>query len=156
VGDEKTQFITDRSQFPVYQKVVNTFAVEVTIELLQYITFDRYKTRYYMNKDIQSYNNKQSASDKAICKVLATEINAHLPKAENKIWHSHPVWFIDGNPVVGYSKLKNCVRLLFWSGQSFDDPGLHPEGSFKAAEVRSEHQSAEAVAEESRKNSVGL
>ena len=28
------------------------------------------------------------------------------------------------------------MRLLFWSGQSFDEPNLHPEGSFKAAEAR--------------------
>jgi hypothetical protein len=46
------------------------------------------------------------------------------------------VWFLDGNPTVGYSKLKRCVRLLFWSGQSFDEPGLAPEGTFKAAEAR--------------------
>ncbi len=46
------------------------------------------------------------------------------------------MWFLDGNPVVGYSKLKDCVRLLFWSGQSFDEPGLQPEGKFKAAEAR--------------------
>ena len=58
-----------------------------------------------MNKDIQAYNNAQSASDKAICELLAKEINLHLPEAENKIWHRHPVWFLDGNPVAGYSKL---------------------------------------------------
>jgi hypothetical protein len=46
------------------------------------------------------------------------------------------VWFLDGNPVAGYSKLKGGVRLLFWSGQSFDEPGLAAEGSFKAAEAR--------------------
>jgi hypothetical protein len=28
------------------------------------------------------------------------------------------------------------VRLLFWSGQTFDEPGLKNEGSFKAAEAR--------------------
>ena len=55
---------------------------------------------------------------------------------QNKIWHRHPVWFLEGNPIVGYSKLKDCIRLLFWSGQSFDEPGLEPEGSFKAAEAR--------------------
>jgi hypothetical protein len=46
------------------------------------------------------------------------------------------VWFIDGNPIVGYRKLKDCVRLLFWSGQSFEEEGLANEGSFKAAEAR--------------------
>jgi hypothetical protein len=49
--------------------------------------------------------------------------------------HGHPVWFIDGNPVVGYSKLKNNVRLLFWSGQSFDEEILQNTGNFKAAQI---------------------
>jgi len=89
-----------------------------------------------MNKDVKAYNNSQSASDKAICNALADEIDSNLTKAENKIWHAHPVWFLDGNPIVGYSKLKDSVRLLFWSGQSFEEPGLQPEGSFKAAEAR--------------------
>jgi hypothetical protein len=89
-----------------------------------------------MNQDIQNYNNSQAESDQAICDLLAQEINKHLPDAENKIWHAHPVWFLDGNPVAGYSKLKNNVRLLFWSGQSFDEAELHNEGSFKAAEAR--------------------
>lgn len=89
-----------------------------------------------MNKDIEAYNKSQSPGDEAICSLLSKEINRHLPDAENKIWHRHPVWFLDGNPVVGYSKLKDCIRLLFWSGQSFDESGLQPEGSFKAAEAR--------------------
>jgi hypothetical protein len=74
--------------------------------------------------------------DNAICDRLAEEIDGVLTEAENKIWHAHPVWFLDGNPVVGYGKLKDCVRLLFWSGQSFDEPGLKNEGKFKAAEAR--------------------
>ena len=89
-----------------------------------------------IHKDIQSYNAAQSTGDKRICDTLARAIDRHLRNAENKIWHRHPVWFLDGNPIVGYSKLKDCVRLLFWSGQSFDEPGLEAEGSFKAAEAR--------------------
>lgn len=89
-----------------------------------------------MNKDVQAYNKAQSAENREICNVLATEINRHLAEAENKIWHAHPVWFLDGNPVVGYSKLKDCIRLLFWSGQSFEEEDLKKEGSFKAAEAR--------------------
>jgi len=89
-----------------------------------------------MNKDIRAYNNSQSTENKKICTLLAQEISDNLPEAENKIWHAHPVWFLDGNPVAGYSKLKDCIRLLFWSGQSFDEDGLSNEGSFKAAEVR--------------------
>lgn len=89
-----------------------------------------------MNPDIKTYNEKLTKEDKKICDLLATEIGSALPKAENKIWHAHPVWFLDGNPIVGYDKLKSCVRLLFWSGQSFDEDGLKNEGSFKAAEAR--------------------
>lgn len=89
-----------------------------------------------MNKDVQAYNDTLSGSEKAICDLLYAGICKNLPKAENKIWHGHPVWFLDGNPVVGYSKLKDCIRLLFWSGQSFDESALQPEGSFKAAEMR--------------------
>lgn len=89
-----------------------------------------------MTKEIKAYHSIQSKADKPICDLLFSEITQTLTKAENKIWHRHPVWFLDGNPIVGYSKLKDCIRLLFWSGQSFDEPGLSAEGSFKAAEKR--------------------
>lgn len=89
-----------------------------------------------MLKEISAYHKKLSPADRDICNQLYNVISEALSTAENKIWHGHPVWFIEGNPVVGYHKLKNCIRLLFWSGQSFDEPGLQPEGSFKAAEAR--------------------
>jgi hypothetical protein len=89
-----------------------------------------------MHPDTRKYNQAQSPGDRAICRRLAEEIDRALPEAENKIWHRHPVWFLDGNPIVGYSKLKDSVRLLFWSGQSFREPGLAKEGSFRAAEAR--------------------
>jgi hypothetical protein len=89
-----------------------------------------------MNKDIQAYNDSQDTENKAICELLAQEISSGLPGAESKVWHGAPVWFLDGNPIAGYAKLKDSVQLLFWSGQSFDEPGLHKEGSFKAAEAR--------------------
>lgn len=89
-----------------------------------------------MKEEIANYHHTQTLEDKAICETLYTLIMQELPMAEHKIWHRHPVWFINGNPVAGYSKLKNCMRLLFWSGQSFDEPLLLPEGKFKAAEIR--------------------
>ena len=89
-----------------------------------------------IHEDILAYNAAQSPNDRKICDALSGAIARHLPKAECKIWHRHPVWFLYGNPIVGYSKLKDCIRLLFWSGQSFTEPGLSPEGSFKAAEAR--------------------
>lgn len=67
--------------------------------------------------------------------MLAKEIQRGLPDAESKIWHGAPVWFLEGNPVAGYNVAKKDVRLLFWSGQSFGEDGLQPEGSFKAAEA---------------------
>jgi len=89
-----------------------------------------------MHADTQKYNQALAPAERAICELLAAQIERGLPEAHNKIWHAHPVWFLEENPVVGYSKLKGCVRLLFWSGQSFDAPGLAKEGSFKAAEAR--------------------
>lgn len=86
--------------------------------------------------EIHQYNQSLSPVDQEIALLLSTEIDKILKEAESKIWHRHPVWFIDGNPIVGYSKLKDCIRLLFWSGQSFEEKELQPEGSFKAAEVR--------------------
>ncbi|EJL69262.1 DUF1801 domain-containing protein [Chryseobacterium populi] len=89
-----------------------------------------------INPDITDYNEMQAESDREICRLLSTIIDRELDDAENKIWHRHPVWFLEGNPVAGYSKLKDSVRLLFWSGQSFDEEELKVEGTFKAAEKR--------------------
>jgi hypothetical protein len=89
-----------------------------------------------MHPDTDRYNATQTPEDRRLCELLAREIDRGLPEAESKIWHAHPVWFLAGNPIVGYSKLKTCVRLLFWSGQSFDEEGLTAEGRFKAAEAR--------------------
>jgi hypothetical protein len=89
-----------------------------------------------VHPDTAKYNQSLDLEDREICDLLAEVIDKSLPEAENKIWHAHPVWFLDGNPVVGYSKLKGSVRLLFWSGQSFQEKELRAEGSFKAAEAR--------------------
>ncbi|QYO67770.1 DUF1801 domain-containing protein [Leptolyngbya sp. 7M] len=88
------------------------------------------------NPDVLEYNNAQSPAERKICDRLAAEIDSSLSKAENKIWHRHPVWFLDGNPIVGYSKLKAGIRLMFWSGADFDEPDLKPgTGKFKDASV---------------------
>ncbi len=89
-----------------------------------------------MHKDIRSYNKALSAADREICDTLAEEIDRALPEAESKIWHAHPVWFLDGNPIVGYSKEKRGIRLMFWSGASFDEEELLPgTGKFKDASI---------------------
>lgn len=90
-----------------------------------------------MNTDIQLYNDKQTDEDREICNKLSRTINRALPEAESKIWHAHPVWFLEGNPVVGYSKLKDSVRLFFWSGAGFNEEKLEPgTGKFKDASIR--------------------
>ena len=87
-------------------------------------------------KTISEYNKSQPKKVKDICNYLETVINESLKKSTSKVWHGGPVWFLDENPVVGYWARKNGdVQLLFWSGQSFDESGLKPEGTFKAAEM---------------------
>ena len=89
-----------------------------------------------MNKEIQIYNDKQAFADKEICDLLAQSFDKELIRAENKIWHAHPVWFLDGNPIVGYSKQKKGVRLMFWSGADFDEENLNVLGEkFKDASI---------------------
>ncbi len=89
-----------------------------------------------MNPGIQQYNDALAKDEREICQELAKTIQDELFEAESKIWHAHPVWFLEGNPIVGYSKLKDAVRLFFWSGQSFKDRTLIQEGKFKAAGIR--------------------
>lgn len=86
--------------------------------------------------DTQAYNQKLPPADRAICDLLAREIDRQLPDAENKVWHGHPVWFLEGNPIVGFSRQKPGIRLMFWSGADFDEPGLNVVGGrFKDASV---------------------
>ncbi len=93
-----------------------------------------------MENTIDAYNDRQTGEEKQICEVLKEQINLHLPEAESKIWHAHPVWFLEGNPVVGYSKLKDGIRLMFWSGADFEEELLKPgTGKFKDASILYTH-----------------
>lgn len=85
---------------------------------------------------IRAYNAVQKGEAKKICAILMEEINLGLKGAESKVWHGHPVWFFEGNPIVGYGSLKESVQLLFWSGRSLKEPGLQNEGTYQAAEKR--------------------
>ena len=89
-----------------------------------------------MNKEVKAYHKSFSKKEQEICEKLYEGISDNLTNAENKIWHRHPVWFLNGNPIVGYSKLKSGIRLMFWSGASFDEEGLQPgTGKFKDASI---------------------
>ena len=88
------------------------------------------------HQDVRKYNASQKDAARTICDALAECIDAGLRGAESKVWHGSPVWFLVGNPIVGYGVRKKDVQLLFWSGQSLDEPGLEPVGKFKAADLR--------------------
>lgn len=85
---------------------------------------------------IDHYHINQEPTYRTICEVLRGEIDRVLINAESKVWHGHPVWFLDGNPIVGYSKEKKGIRLMFWSGADFEEAGLNVLGAkFKDASV---------------------
>lgn len=85
---------------------------------------------------IQAYNNQQTAEHQAVCNQLAGIIHQELKDAESKIWHGNPVWFLEGNPIVGYSKQKAGIKLMFWSGADFGEELLNIRGEkFKDASI---------------------
>lgn len=89
-----------------------------------------------MHPETLQYNKRQEPNHQEVCDLLAREIDMHLAGAENRIWHSHPVWFLEGNPIVGYSRQKPGIRLMFWSGADFEEPGLNVTGKkFRDASV---------------------
>ena len=89
-----------------------------------------------LSEEIKLYNQQQTASDQEICNLLAQTINKELTEAESKVWHAHPVWFLNSNPTVGYSKEKKGIRLMFWSGADFDVENLNVKGQkFKDASI---------------------
>jgi Domain of unknown function (DU1801) len=89
-----------------------------------------------LSQEILDYNNSKEPGDSEICTLLSREITKHLPDAVNKVWHKHPVWFLDGNPIAGYDKLKAGVRLMFWSGADFEEEALdHVGKKFKDASI---------------------
>ena len=89
-----------------------------------------------MTASIIDYNEKQTVADRETCTLLASLIDSELHEASSKVWHAHPVWFLADNPIVGYSKQKQGIRLMFWSGASFGEEGLPVTGKkFKDASV---------------------
>jgi hypothetical protein len=100
------------------------------------VKIEHLKKTLTMNEEIKTYNDKHTSGDSEICNLLAQTINQELIGAGSKIWHAHPVWFLDGNPIVGYSKQKAGIRLMFWSGADFDENDLSIRGQkFKDASI---------------------
>jgi hypothetical protein len=84
---------------------------------------------------IAGYSEAQPPPLRAICDALRKLIDTALPAATSRVWHGSPVWFIDDNPVVGYSATAKTAKLLFWNGQAFDEAGLTPVGKYRAAQA---------------------
>ena len=88
-------------------------------------------------KTIETYERSLKPELAAVCRLLRKEIDATLPMSGAKIYHGMPVWFIAGNPVVGFGvNAKQQVNLLFWNGQAFKEPELEAVGKFHAAQVQ--------------------
>ena len=86
---------------------------------------------------IATYTAALAPAHAAVCQQLRSEIDKALPKATSRLWHGHPVWFINETPVTGFNiTAKKGVNLLFWSGQLFDEPLLIAAGKFKAAQIQ--------------------
>lgn len=90
-----------------------------------------------MEQSIQTYiDHLESTEDQKIGHLLQKIIDQMLPEANSKIWHAHPVWFIEENPIVGFSKQKRGMRLMFWSGSDFEEENLSVRGEkFKDASI---------------------
>jgi hypothetical protein len=85
--------------------------------------------------DIIEYNQGLADAECALAAALVEVFESKLPAAEGKVWHGHPVWFLDGNPLMGYSLKKAGIEVLFWSGKSFATEGLRPIGKYQAAGI---------------------
>ncbi|MGA7745150.1 MAG: DUF1801 domain-containing protein [Polyangia bacterium] len=86
---------------------------------------------------VTEYIGRLDSKQAAICRSLRKEISAVLPKAEARLYHGSPAWFIGENAVVGFSARPNgVVTLLFWNGKALGEPALDPVGKFQAAQAR--------------------
>jgi hypothetical protein len=67
-----------------------------------------------MNPEFIKYNKTQLSPFREVCDLLLKLLSENLPESESKIWHRHPVWVIDGNPVAGYRNNFNgpSIRII--------------------------------------------
>jgi hypothetical protein len=85
--------------------------------------------------EITKFNNELDSSARAACDTIRELLDDALGREGSKLYHGAPVWFLDGNPIAGYSIKKEGIAVLFWSGQGFVEPGLRAVGKYKAAEL---------------------
>jgi hypothetical protein len=86
---------------------------------------------------VDDYIGRLESRPAATCQSLRKEICTVLPKAEPRLYHGSPAWFIGDNAVVGFSARPNgAVTLLFWNGKALGEPALAPVGKFQAAQAR--------------------
>ena len=85
--------------------------------------------------DVVKYNEEVTGENKPVIDFLFQEFLQALPTATNKMWHGAPVWFLDDIPIVGYEDHKHGVKVLFWSGKDFSEPGLLGIGKHRASGI---------------------
>ncbi|WP_026556329.1 DUF1801 domain-containing protein [Arthrobacter sp. 35W] len=88
--------------------------------------------------DVQTYAASLDGPLKAVAERLEALLDAGLPAAEGKLWHGHPVWMEDKEPIAGFKAFPRYVTLMVWQGQTLQDPSgaLTPSGSAQMATVK--------------------
>ncbi|UVJ38681.1 DUF1801 domain-containing protein [Arthrobacter sp. CJ23] len=86
---------------------------------------------------IEDYNAQLAEPLAAVAGKLEPLLRTALAGAEGKMWHGHPVWLQDNEPVAGYKAYPKYVTLLFWKGQEFGgDTGELQPGTRSMASVK--------------------
>jgi len=84
---------------------------------------------------VAEYNASASEVNSACITAVFREFTRALPTATFKVWHGHPVWFLNEIPVAGYQDHQSGVKVLFWSGKDFNEPALTGIGKHRAAGI---------------------
>ena len=70
---------------------------------------------------IEEYIAGLEPPNDVIAEALRAHIDTGLPEADSKVWHGHPVWMINDQPVAGFKAYPSSVTFMLWRGQSVND-----------------------------------
>jgi hypothetical protein len=69
--------------------------------------------------------------------ALRDLLDAHLPQAEGRVYHGHPIWLVDKTMLAGFKVYSSYVTFMIWQGQDVDDPtGRLVPGARRMASVK--------------------
>jgi hypothetical protein len=75
-----------------------------------------------MPATIDTYIAALGAPVAAIAADLRELLDARLGADIGTIWHGHPVWKDDRQPVAGFKAYSSYVTFMIWNGRAVDDP----------------------------------